>query len=174
VTAFARPFRFPQAVSACVLAAFVGMASAQTKTDARHVIGWVEKVGVTQRNFVLDGKMDTGADNSSLHALQQEVFEREGAPWVRFQVQNPEGQTLSIEQPVVKTARIKRHDGGMEQRWVIQLGLCIGRQYKVVDVNLVSRDRYTYPLLVGRSFLQRDFIVDSSLRYTVEPACDGK
>lgn len=151
----------------------MGMVSAEAMSDERRVIGWIEKVGVTERNFVLHGKMDTGADNSSLHAPQQEGFERAGVPWVRFQLENSEGQTVVIEQPVVKTARIKRHDGGMEQRRVIRLGLCVGHDYKVVDVNLVDRDQFKYPLLVGRSFLQGDFIVDAALSHTLDPACHG-
>lgn len=166
------PYSYLITVSACMLAIVITMADAEA--DERRVIGWIERVGVTDANVVIDAKMDTGADNSSLNAAHQETFEREAAKWVRFQVINPEGKILDIERPVVRTARIKRHEGGQEERQVIRLGLCIGRLFKMVDVNLVNRDGFSQPLLVGRSFLEGDFVVDSALRYTVEPACNGK
>ena len=76
-----------------------------------------------------------------------------------------------MERPVVRTVRIKRHAGRSLERPVVLLSICVGSVHKEVEVNLVDRSRFQYPLLLGRSFLEGDLLVDSARRYTLAPAC---
>jgi hypothetical protein len=43
---------------------------------------------------------------------------------------------------------------------VIRLGVCLGRLYREVEVSLADRQRFKYPMLLGRNFFGTDVIVD--------------
>jgi hypothetical protein len=47
--------------------------------------------------------------------------------------------------------------------------LILGEVSESVNVTLANRSNFKYNLLVGRNMLHDRFIVDVSLRYTVEP-----
>jgi hypothetical protein len=136
------------------------------------VAGWIERVRLVDAGIELEAKLDSGAENSSLHAEELSEFERDGRRWVQFKLKSSDGARVLIEQPVVRTARIKRHLGDAQSRPVIELNLCIGRLAQRVEVNLVDRGKFEHPLLVGRSFLSQGVLVDSAARHRVPPACD--
>ncbi len=138
---------------------------------AETLAGWIEQARLDPGGLVLDAKLDTGAENSSLHAPQVHWFERSNEDWVRFHVADRHGKRVDIERPVMRTVRIKRHAGRSQERPVVLLGICVGSVYKEVEVNLVDRSKFEYPLLLGRSFLAGDLVVDSARRYTRAPAC---
>lgn len=137
------------------------------------VVGWVEQVGVNG-GFLLHAKIDSGADNSSINLVNPEYYEKEGARWVRFSVTNREGETHKFDKPIVKTTSVKTKDGGRQKRDVIELSLCLGTIQKTVKVNLVDRSHFKYQLLVGRSYLSPDFLIDPSNKYMVKPHCDSE
>jgi hypothetical protein len=138
---------------------------------AKEVVGWIEMTTVYPGAITFEAKLDTGADNTSLNASDIERFEREGDEWVRFRVENEAGESSVLERPIVRIARIKRHYGGQQERPVISLGICIDRIYKEVPVNLVDRTGFKYRLLIGRSYLAGDFLIDSGARHMAQPAC---
>lgn len=139
--------------------------------EAKEVVGWIEKVRLWPGNLVVHAKLDTGADNCSLNAPQIDFFERGNEKWVRFDVINRDGKTVTFERKVIRIARIKRKGAKRQERPVIMLGICIGNVYKEVEVNLVDRNHYKYQMLIGRKFLKEGLLVDSSVKYTVEPKC---
>ena len=124
-------------------------------------------------DLVLRAKLDTGARNSSLHAPGITKFEKNGETWVRFSVKDHRGKEATIERKLVRQATIKQKAADPEKRPVIMLGICMGRQYREVEVNLVDRANFNYPMLIGRSFMSGHFVVDPELKYTAEPACVG-
>ena len=138
---------------------------------AGSVVGWVEKARIYPGDFLMHAKMDTGAKNSSLNASQMETFRREGREWVRVSLVNRDGKSTTLERPVERIAQIKRHRGNSQERPVITLGICVNDVYKEVEVSLIDRSRFDYQLLVGRSFMEGDQIIDPSLSYSAEPAC---
>jgi hypothetical protein len=68
-------------------------------------------------------------------------------------------------------ARVKKAAGGVQDRPIVMLGVCLGNTYRVTEVNLTDRTGFKLPFLVGRSFLAERFAVDSSRTDTVEPSC---
>ena len=56
---------------------------------------------------------------------------------------------------------------------MVRLGICIGRVLKYTEVNLVDRSGFDYPLLIGRSFLTDDFLIDPGKTKTLEPNCEA-
>jgi hypothetical protein len=141
--------------------------------DGMRAAGWVENVSIFPGNLKIKAKLDTGARNSSLNAKHIEEFERDGAKWVRFELKNWKGRTLSFETRVIRMATIKQHETQSATRPVIRLGICLGNVYKEVEVNLQDRSKFNYQLLIGRSYLRNSILVDSSATFTVEPNCQG-
>lgn len=137
------------------------------RQPARTVVGWLEFARIEEGSIRMKAKLDTGADNSSIHAKNIEKFSKEEVPWVRFTIVNEEGKEVVMEKEVVRTVRIRRHGGESLQRYVVSLEIVLGKVSKVVEVNLADREEFDIPLLIGRSFLAPEILVDSSMSYTV-------
>ncbi len=138
---------------------------------AMPVVGWVERVKIYPGEMILKAKLDTGAKTASINARDIETFERKGEDWVRFRIVNRDGNNLVLERPLVRETRIQRHFGKRQRRPVVKLGICVGDLYREVQVNLVNRKGFIYPMLIGRMFMKKQLLVDPSLRYTVAPKC---
>jgi hypothetical protein len=141
--------------------------------DDRQVVGLLERVRITPGNLVIVAKLDTGADHSSLHAVDIVRFERAGEKRVRFTVVNHEGQKVTLERKVFRESRIKKHDRLGPRRPVVKMGLCLGNVYGQGIVNLVDRSRFRCRMIIGRSFMGDRLLVDPSKKFTVEPTCPG-
>jgi len=139
----------------------------------KKVVGWIEKVRISPGNFIVHAKLDSGAEYSSLDAANLTHFERNGKPWVRFDLTEREGQKITIERPLLRWAPIKRHNQEPQRRPVIKLGVCLGNIYQETEVNLINRKNYQYRMLIGRKFMEGLVIIDPSAKYTVEPQCKG-
>ncbi len=137
----------------------------------KKIVGLIEKVMIFPGALEVSAKIDTGARNSSLDATHLVEFARSGAKWVRFEVRNSRGQEKEIEAEVVRTVLIKRHESTSARRYVIRLGICLGRIYREVEVTLADRSGFNYPMLIGRSFLKGVFVVDPSVAFTMRPHC---
>jgi hypothetical protein len=137
----------------------------------KTTVGWVEKVRVYPGNFLVEARVDTGADTSSLHCDWITSFDRSGEKWVRFVVETSDGKPVLMERKVVRMAKIKRHFGEVQERMVVKLRVCLGKTYKEAEVTVVDRSGLTYPMLVGRDFLEGGFLVDPSVSYKTEPQC---
>ncbi|MCB0358576.1 MAG: ATP-dependent zinc protease [Bdellovibrionales bacterium] len=135
-------------------------------------MGWIEKAKIFPPGMVLNAKLDTGADHCSLNARDIERFERGGEEWVRFRVRNRQDEEVEMELRLTRTARIKRKGRKPQTRPVVRLLVCVKDKYREVDVNLVDRSNFAYPMLIGRSFLAGTATVDVSKSYTAEPQCD--
>jgi hypothetical protein len=135
-------------------------------------VGWLERVTLGDDGLVVSAKLDTGADRSSLHAADIRWSKREDGDWVAFDVVAENGRSVRFERKVLRVARVRRHEGGVQRRPVVLLELCLGNVRRQTQVNLTDRGGFTQILLVGRSFLAEGFAVDSSRTYTVEPVCN--
>lgn len=137
----------------------------------KEVLGWAERVYIPSVDITLHGKLDTGADFSSLHADDLKIIKKGDKTWARFKVTSRKGEEVEVEREVVRTTRIKRLHGKAEERPVISLGLCVGSNFQEEEVNLVNREKFHYNLLIGRSFLAGNAIVDPSTVYAGNPSC---
>jgi hypothetical protein len=139
----------------------------------KTVVGWIEKVRIYPGNFVIHAKLDSGAEYSSLDAANLTEFDRNGKQWVRFDLPQGDGQKITIERPLLRTATIKRHYLASQKRPVVKIGVCLANIYKETEVNLVDRAGFNYRMLIGRKFMEGVVIIDPSATYTVEPECKG-
>jgi hypothetical protein len=136
-------------------------------------VGWVERVKIYPGEMVLKAKVDTGAKNSSISARHVSEFTRDGQAWVRFDVNDTRGNRLELERPLEREAKVRRHFGRRQTRPVVKLGVCLGTIYKDVEVTLVNREGFLYPMLIGRSFLKGEVLIDVSATFTQDPSCRG-
>ena len=139
--------------------------------DEKQVIGWVEKVAITDHDIILSAKIDTGAKHSSLNAPDLHLYNKKGESWVKFSVAGADGQKVEFDERVVRMTKIKRKGYRSQVRPVILMKVCLAEVIKDVEVNLVDRENFVYPMLVGRSFLRGGFIVDVSKRHSTKPQC---
>lgn len=140
--------------------------------NAKEVVGWVEKVKIYPGELAVKAKVDSGAKTSSLNCQCYNFFKRDGKEWVKFTVVNEAGEATELEQPVIRIAQIKRHYGEKQERPVVKLGLCLANVYKETEFTLIDRSGLNYQVLVGRQFLEEDFLIDPGETFTRNPVCE--
>ncbi len=138
---------------------------------SKQIIGVNEQVELPIEGLKLKAKIDSGAKNTSLHALDIKRFEQNGKDWVSFKTTDGEGKLIDLSSPVHRIARIKRHNSPSQERPVILTTVCIANVLRTVEVNLIDRSKLIFPLLIGRSYLDGYFLIDVSLKYTTKPNC---
>jgi len=147
----------------------LGLASA---AEAQEIFGWIEPVALPGANLTLMAKLDTGADTSSLDATNIKRIRKGGRSLVRFDLRHPESdESLTLERPYVRSSRIRRHSGDYQRRHVVHMKICLGSTLETIEINLIDRSNFNYPLLLGRNALAEVALVDSSITETSEPSC---
>ena len=140
---------------------------------AKTTIGWLENVAIYPGNIPVQAKIDSGASTSSLHCNCSAAYSKNGEQWVKFEVFDRQGKTVPIERKITGKIKIKRHFGETQTRLVVRMGICIGNYYAETDVNLIDRSGFKFPLLIGRDYLEKAFLIDPQLTYTSKPQCDN-
>lgn len=154
-------------------AAHVSFAS--SKTPAKVVSGWVEKVVIENQNYAVKAKLDTGAKTSSIHAENIELFEKDKKKWVRFTLVLPDEDQLlhriTLEKPRARRVKIKEHDGEHDRRPVVELDICFNGFHYDAQFTLVNRQEYIYSILLGRRFLNEKAIIDPDETFQTLSIC---
>lgn len=121
------------------------------KTKITTSVVQVEILGFSEP---FEGKIDTGAAQSSLHAEEIEV---DGSSVV-FVVGERRYRTA-----VKSSQDISSSDGGTQSRPVIAVSLSIGGQTVDVDINLNDRSGMPQPLLIGQDVIKAaNLVIDIS------------
>lgn len=136
-------------------------------------LGYIENVAVGNMALGMKGKLDTGADTSSVHAYNVKVYQRgERDNWVRFRLIGKDGRAIRYDQNVIRFANIKTKTGGAIRRPVIHLPLCVGGRWGRAELNLADRGEFEYDILIGREFLANRVLVDSSRTFMADEECE--
>ncbi len=133
------------------------------------MLGWLEKAVILPDGFILDAKLDTGADNTSLDARNIKVIHRGGRNILRFNVEDRQGKAYTLEREQVGIELVPQHVGDDAERPLVVLEICIGNECRNTLVNLVDRSKKKYPLLVGRSFMLDRVLIHSGGEYLTQP-----
>ena len=137
--------------------------SAVPELDGKTLVGGTEWIYLTPPGRHYKARIDSGAATSSLSALNIENFERNGEPWVRFDLQHDdESEAVHIEVPLQRYVRIRQASAdGLDRRAVVLLTLNLGPELQQqAEFSLTDRSEMTYPILLGRSFLQDLTLID--------------
>lgn len=109
-------------------------------------------------------KIDTGAYTSSIHC--KHIVEKDGV--LEFKLLCPKTEkynNMLIKTSNYKIKSIKSSNGKTQKRYIVKTSvLFFGKRYRV-EFSLANRSKMNYPVLIGRKFLTKKFIVDVSKKY---------
>lgn len=135
----------------------------------KTVIGWREWVQLPELGVLeTKAKVDTGADNSSLHAFNVVQVERDGVDYVRFELhpkQRSRKPTIQCEAPLAMVKKVKNPGGRSELRPMIRTKVVVAGVELEALVNLTSRDEMGFRMLLGRRTLRNRFVIDPGRSY---------
>jgi hypothetical protein len=147
-------------------------AGAVQPDGAKQILGFVERVIVSDTGFSVKARLDTGAATSSLDAHNIERFHRGDQRYVRFDIIDPDTEEfVTLERPLVRNVLIRQHAGPSMRRPVVKMTVCIGQVVRKVEVSLTPRSEFLYPMLIGRSAMQGAIVVDPAVSLTAVPHC---
>lgn len=134
------------------------------KAEPLFKVGYIEVVEVNGMKF--PAKLDTGADVSSMNAVNIKRFKKDGQDMVSFTYQNNQGDKQDFTKPVIDVMRIKAKKGEkVNIRPVVEMKVKLGDLEKEVRVNLQDRSRFEYSMILGKNFLKHGAVVSSDEDY---------
>ncbi|MDX1382456.1 MAG: RimK/LysX family protein [Thermoanaerobaculia bacterium] len=133
------------------------------------VVGWREWVSLPDWGVArLRAKIDTGARTSALHVENLEVLP---GGLVSFDVvldrRESPGTVRVTAAERVRTSTVKPSSGVRQRRHVVETTLKLGAVEKTIEISLVDRGEMLCRMLVGRTALGGDFLVDPEHTYVV-------
>lgn len=108
-------------------------------------------------------RVDSGAKTSALHAINILPFQKNGEPWVSFDVyplQFDGKRVVHCEAPVVDLRTIKSSTGNRETRYVVTTLIKVKEDIWPIEVSLTNRDSMGYRMLLGREAMRGKILVD--------------
>jgi hypothetical protein len=133
------------------------------------LLGWREWVALPAFGIAqIKAKIDTGARSSALHTVDLEPYRSGGQNWLMFTVEGKQkqtGQLIECHAPV-KDRRVVSDSGGHKQRrYVIETPLLFGQHLILAEITLTNRDAMRFRMLLGRSAMSKQFIIDPQASY---------
>ncbi|WP_428743427.1 ATP-dependent zinc protease family protein [Tenacibaculum sp.] len=126
------------------------------------LIGRAEKISFLNWEIEdLPAKIDTGAYTSAIHC--KHIKEKDGV--LEFILLCP--KTEKYNNKLLQTTKyqlksIRSSNGKKQKRYVVSTSVVFyGKKYKI-KLSLSDRGKMNYPVLIGRKFLTKKFIVDVS------------
>ena len=137
--------------------------------DGKMLLGQHEWVYFPAQKLVLPARIDSGANTSSLHAINLQQFERDGKTWVRFETHfQPEKEQpaskVEVEAQMIRKVTVTQASGS-ETRPVVSLPIQLGNLTQTVEFTLTDRGNLTFPVLLGRRFFMDIAVIDVSKTY---------
>lgn len=138
-------------------------------SSAQVLIGWKEYVDFPDWNLRhVRAKVDTGARTS---ALDTQKYELHHAPdgslharlWLR--VRKARLRPRVIDVPILGFALVRSSNGAREKRPLVETTLSLGGVSKLVRFTLASRTTMRFRVLLGRTMLAPEFLIDVSQQY---------
>lgn len=136
--------------------------------NEKLLIGYTEYADLPQFGVRrLKAKVDTGARTSALHVENIELI---GHRRVRFEIRlhrHRFERRIAVEAKITRQSRVRPSSGHSELRTFVSTTIRIGNVEKEVEFSLVDRQHMIFRMLIGRSALGDDFVVDPSRRYVL-------
>lgn len=130
----------------------------------KKIIGRLDKANFPELNLKdISIKIDTGAYTSSIH--YEDIEEKEDGLHCTFlDKEHPEYDHKPFVFKDYNKIRVKSSNGIAQSRYEIKSKIEIfGKVYKI-SLSLSNRKEMKHPVLLGRKFLNKKFIVDPELK----------
>lgn len=134
-----------------------------------NMVGWREWAVLPDLDILaIKVKIDTGARTSALHALDIERLRSNGQDMVSFSIQPLQRNNTVIiraQAPLVDIRAVSDSGGHTENRFVISSRIVLGDLDKEIDITLTERNSMLFRMLVGRTALADEVVVDPAASY---------
>lgn len=133
-----------------------------TKNKLKTVIGRTDILDFPNLNlFGLDVKIDSGAYTSSFHCHNIKIENN----ILKCQFLDPghekyHEKTFSFQEFTEK--KIKSSNGIMEHRYIVKTEIVVFNETHPIELSLTERGSMKYPVLLGRRFLSKHFLIDTA------------
>jgi hypothetical protein len=138
----------------------------------KNVYGYVEKVVLVDKNISLSAKLDTGAKSASLSATNIQEVKENGKTYLIFTLPTKFGNhqckaeyagRVSIKSRVGEWFSKDKSVSHSLKRPVVKMRVRLGEQERDIYFNLANRQRFNYPVLLGRdALIEFDAVIDPS------------
>ncbi len=129
----------------------------------KKIVGRRELISILDLElFDLDAKVDTGADSNALHCDDIFIDEKGFVHFMLLDEVHPAYHGRKMVMPLYKVKKVKSSNGEVQMRPSIKVTVFFfGKEYKTV-ISLTDRSDMKFPMLIGRKFLNKRFLVDVS------------
>jgi hypothetical protein len=136
---------------------------------AQVLIGWKEYVEFPDWDLRrVRAKVDTGARTSALDTQRYELKQMPDGTLhatLLLRVRSSRSRPRMVEVPVLGFVEVRSSNGAHEKRPLIETTIALGGIVKRVRFTLASRTTMRFRVLLGRTALTPEFLVDVSQQY---------
>jgi len=129
-------------------------------------IGWVEAAALPEWKVRrIRAKMDTGARTSALDVPHYHLVETDDGTFVELHLalsRHRRQRVKCVRTPLRNMVTVCTTCGTRERRPVVEMLLRLGPVEKRIRVTITNRANMRYRLILGRTALEKDFVVDVS------------
>lgn len=133
-------------------------------TKKKITIGRVDRIDFPLLQlFDIACKVDTGAATSAIHCHRIKLVERDGKDFLKVWFLDPKDvlyNEKAFEFDVFAERMVKPTTGVSERRYVIETEVIIFNKLYPIELTLADRETMKYPILLGKNFLIKKFVVD--------------
>ena len=132
---------------------------------AKKIVGRKEIISILDLDlYDLDAKVDTGADSNALHC-DNILIEGDIVHFCLLDEVHEAYHGKRMSMPIYKIKKVKSSNGEIQERPSIKVSVeFMGKKYQSV-ISLTSRADMKFPMLIGRRFLDKKFLVNVSEEY---------
>lgn len=130
----------------------------------KFILGRYELVNFSDLGYSeVKAKVDTGAKSSAIHASNIREVKREGKIVLRCHLLGKRNKYWYFEDYDIIT--VKSSNGIKENRYVVNLKVQVYKKAYRTPFTLSNRISMNFPVLLGRKFLRKRYLVDVSEAY---------
>lgn len=130
------------------------------------IIGRSETVALPELGVQeISARIDTGAATSSLHCHKISKKRDDEGTYLEYFVLDPAHPSYSQKRQVsriFKIKTVKSSNGISQKRFAVKIKMKLGGKIYRIECTLADRSEMKHPMLIGRQFLSKKFLVDVS------------
>ncbi|GLR73760.1 ATP-dependent zinc protease family protein [Aliivibrio sifiae] len=154
-------------ISLCLLLISTSSFADETCSN-KTIVGQIETIHIKELNSNYQARIDTGAATTSIHATNIKIVGTDEesdnmrdhlGDTIKFTTYNENGDASEHTGRIIRVSKI-RNAQGVERRYAVRMHLEFDGKEKKIAVNLRDRSKLDYKLLIGRNWLEGDYLVD--------------